>query len=286
MSTTTSGRKGSNNTTTSTTTTGTVSHLLQHQHTQEQSHIQQKHLKLQQQQAASVTAGQIIHRKGRAINKMDIIDRKVIHMTSGIIWIIKIIVHDTPGNSCHIMSDNKARISINIMNYSIASEFNMNIDIMIDSMEYSFTKMAYIKLKDIIEKFAQDDFDLTLHIKNCVKIQYISISLSINFRQHHRPKVLQQKLPGQLRHLPAKYYIKNWHNKVHNKIEKNIIQVDISIDILDSYRHFAQKGYTPPCHIESDISGFEWHFAIGIGIDYLEQIEVNNIDFRPQHLRL
>ena len=163
----------------------------------------------------------------------------VIHMTSEIIRIFKIIVHDTPGNACHIMSDNKARISINIMNYSIASEFNMNIDIMIDSVEYSFTKMVCIKLKDVIGKFAQDDFDLTLHIKNCVKTQYISISLSTNFVNIIDQKYYN-KIADNLVIFRQKYYIKNWHNRVHNKIEKNIIQVDISIDILDSYRHFAQ----------------------------------------------
>ena len=46
-------------------------------------------------------------------------------------------MHDNPGNSSHIISDNNMGININI---SIASELNMNIDIMIDNMQDSFTK--------------------------------------------------------------------------------------------------------------------------------------------------
>ena len=80
-----------------------------------------------------------------------------------------IIVHEHHGNSRHIISDNNMRIDI--MNHSIASEFkmNINIDIMIEHMQDSFTKVHNIKLKNILEKIKQADFDITLHIKNCGK---------------------------------------------------------------------------------------------------------------------
>ena len=74
-----------------------------------------------------------------------------------------IIVHEHPGNSHHIISDNN--MCINIMTHNIASKFNMNIDIVIDNMQDSFTKRANNKLKNILEMITHIDFDITLHIK-------------------------------------------------------------------------------------------------------------------------
>ena len=62
--------------------------------------------------------------------------------------IFEIIVHEHPGNSRHIISDNNMRI--NIMNHSIASEFNMNmnIDIMIDNMQDTFSEKGLHQAKE------------------------------------------------------------------------------------------------------------------------------------------
>ena len=48
-------------------------------------------------------------------------------------------------------------------------------------MQDRFTKELTVMLKNILEKIAQEDFDITSHIKNCVKTQYIRIILPSNF---------------------------------------------------------------------------------------------------------
>ena len=108
------------------------------------------------------------------VDIMTLNDRKVI------IQIIKITMQEYPGNSCHIMSDN-------IMNTYfkrciIASKFIMGKDIYImpNIVQDSFTKELNIQLKiTILEKITQADFDITLLIKNCGRVQHIHITQSI-----------------------------------------------------------------------------------------------------------
>ena len=66
---------------------------------------------------------------------------------------------------------------LRVMSDNIANEFE-SIGIMIESMQDSFTTKAYITSKSYTEGIAQDNFDITLHIKNCVK------SYSTRFRVH------------------------------------------------------------------------------------------------------
>ena len=67
----------------------------------------------------------------------------------------------------HLMSDN------------IDSEFR-SIDNVIKSVQDNFTNKRYITSKNYIEKIAQDNFDITLHIKNCVKSYNIRFKESID----------------------------------------------------------------------------------------------------------
>ena len=95
--------------------------------------------------------------------KVDIVtlnDREVI------IQIIKIIMQEYPGNSCHIISDNIIMANY-LRRYISASEFIMDIDnyIMFNYMQDSFTKEINIQLKIILEKITQVDFDINLLIE-------------------------------------------------------------------------------------------------------------------------
>ena len=100
-------------------------------------------------------------------------DREVINQ------IIKTIMQEYPGNSRHIMSDNIMRASTS-RDASSASEFIMDIDIYIlfSYLHDSFTKELTRQLKIILEKVTQVDFDITLLIENCGKVQHIYISQS------------------------------------------------------------------------------------------------------------
>ena len=105
-------------------------------------------------------------------------DREVI-----ITQIIKITMQENPGNSSHIMSDNFK--SIYFKRCIIASEFIMDKDICVTfiHLQNSFTRELIIQLKIILEKITQVDFDITLIIENCKRIQYtyiIDISDLIN----------------------------------------------------------------------------------------------------------
>ena len=51
---------------------------------------------------------------------------------------------------------------------------------MIENMQDSFTNELYITSKNNLEKIAQDNFDITLHIKNCVKNYSIRFKASID----------------------------------------------------------------------------------------------------------
>ena len=58
---------------------------------------------------------------------------------------------------------------------------DIDIYIMCNYMQDSFTKELNIQLKIILEKITQADFDITLLIKNCGEVQHINIILSIDF---------------------------------------------------------------------------------------------------------
>ena len=115
------------------------------------------------------------------------------------------IIHHINRAQSHNMSDNTTGINT----YHIASEFNIRIDIMIDSMQESFTRSSYIKSKIIIEENAQDIADHTLHIKNCWKIYYIkSIDNMDLIEQKYYSKSWFIKADS----MEQKYYIKNCHD--------------------------------------------------------------------------
>ena len=66
---------------------------------------------------------------------------------------------------------------------------------MIESMQDSFTNELYIMSKKHIEKIAQDNFDITLHIKTCVKSYSIRFKESIdNIEQKYYIKIGKAKL--------------------------------------------------------------------------------------------
>ena len=89
----------------------------------------------------------------------------------------------------HIISAESRNVSdttTSITTHKIASEFNVSIDIVIDSIQESFTTGSYIKLKNIIEDNAQD----TLNIRNCWKIHYIKSNDNIDLiEQKHNSKI-------------------------------------------------------------------------------------------------
>ena len=95
--------------------------------------------------------------------------------------IIKIIMQEHPGNSSHIMSDNIK--SIYLKRCIIASEFIMDSGIytLFIYLQDSFTRELIIQLKIILEKITQVDFDITLLIGNCERIQYVYINHLIDF---------------------------------------------------------------------------------------------------------
>ena len=185
-----------------------------------------------------------------------------------IIQIIKITVQEHPGNSCHIMSDNIT--SIYFKRCTIASEFIMDIDIYIlfIYMQDSFTKELIIQLKIILEKITQVDFDITLLIENCGRVQYIYISHIIDFvniikkrdaRKHHE-KILD---------IFTEEHIRSPHLGVYH-LKKVIIKFDIVLGILDIPGHFAQRGHQSPTVIRLDILDCEWHLAINIEYHMLD----------------
>ena len=120
--------------------------------------------------------------------------RKVINSTN-----VHIIHHINRAQS-HNTSDNTTGINTS----HIASEFS--IDIMIDSMQESFTTSTYSKLKNILEENAQDISDHTLYIKNCWKIYYIKSIDNIDL-------------------IKQKYYNKNWFIKADNIKQKYYIKI-------------------------------------------------------------
>ena len=79
--------------------------------------------KQQEHQLTSTSRRESQHHKGRTISRKVIREEKVSIMTLDdreVTTQIFEIMHEHPGNSCHIIRDNNARIS-NIMNHSIAT---------------------------------------------------------------------------------------------------------------------------------------------------------------------
>ena len=189
---------------------------------------------------------------------MTVNDREVI------IQITKIIMQEYPGNSCHIMSDNIRNIYFK--RCIIASEFIMGIDIYImpNIVQDSFTKELNIQLKIIIlEKITQADFDITLLIKNCGRVQHIHIIQPIDFvnifekkgHGRHLQRIFYTIMEKYIRHLPCGAY---------TNLKKSVITFDIFMDILDNSGHFAQRGHQSPSDSELDILDSERHLAINI----------------------
>ena len=203
---------------------------------------------------------------------MTLDDREVI------IQIIKIIMQEYPGNSCHIMSDN-ITMSIYLMNYISASEFIMDIYIyiMFDYVQDSFTKELNIRLKIILEKITQADFDITLLIQNCEGMQHINIIWSIDLVNIIKQKPYSEYLRD-TSYIIREKYIRSWHLGIHINFKKSITKFDIHMGVLDIPGHFAQRGHQSPSDIEMDISDFKWHFAINIEYHLLDFSSISGPD--------
>ena len=213
--------------------------------------------------------------KEKKVNIMTVNDREVI------IQIIEIIMQEYHGSLCHIMSDNI--MSIYFKRCIIASEFIMDIDIYIMSnyVQVSFTKELIIQLKIILEKFTPFGFDITLLIKNCGRVQYIYISQSINLvniiRKRHHIKYLEENSYNII-----EKSIKRSHLGVHLDLKKDIIKFDIITDILDFPGHLAQRGHQSPSDMELDIFDSKWHLAINIEYHLLDFSSIS----RPNYLSI
>ena len=186
-------------------------------------------------------------------------DREVI-----IIEIIMIIMQEHPGNSSHIMSDNSK--SIYLKRCIIASEFVMDIDIytLFIYLQDSFTKELIIQLKIILEKITQVDFDITLLIENCERIQHIYITYLIdllNIIKKRGSKHLEKIL-----YIFMEEHIRSVHLGAHINLKKVIIK----FDVLDNLGHLAQSGHQSPTVIKLDILDCEWHLAITVEYHILD----------------
>ena len=212
-------------------------------------------------------------------------DREVI-----ITQIIKIIMQEHPGNSSHIMSDNIK--SIYLKRCIIASEFVMDIDIyaLFICLQDSFTKELIIQLKIILEKITQVDFDITLLIENCERIQHVYITYLTDIvniikktDKNHHGKILDTFIEE---------HNKSHHPRVYH-LKKDLIKFDIILDILDILGHFAQRGHQSPIAIKLDIIA-EYHlldFSSISGPNHFSVTSAINLDiivnmerFRVIHL--
>ena len=175
------------------------------------------------------------------------------------------------------MSDNLQ--SIYFKRCIIASELIMDKDICVTFiyLQNSFTRELIIQLKTTLEKITQVDFDITLIIENCNRIQYtyiIDITDLINIieKEHiihlekephiyleenimkHMPNISQySKGPSSsfLKDLITSEGLRGSHLRAHN-LKKVINKSDIVFDILDIIRHFAQRGHQSPIIIKLD----------------------------------
>ena len=214
--------------------------------------------------------------------KVDIIeknDREVINQ------IIKIIVQDNPGNSVHIMSDNIK--SIYLQRCIIASEFRMDIynHYLFIYMQDCFTKELINQLKIILEKITPVDFDITLFIGNCIKIQQVHFTNLIDL-----VTIIKKRSSDHLEniiHIFMKGHIIVSHQREHLNLEKDI--VIIKFCTLHSLGHLAQRGHQSPtiikldfpASIKMDIIDFEYHiidFSSISGPNYLSITTAINLD--------
>ena len=237
-------------------------------------------------------------------------DREVI-----ITQIIKITMQEHPGNSSHIMSDNFK--SIYFKRCIIASEFIMDKDICVTfiHLQNSFTRELIIQLKIILEKITQVDFDITLIIENCKRIQYtyiIDIIDLINITEKesyisldeyirkHIPNISQYSKTSCSQGPPSSFIsdlitsegFRGSHLRAYN-LKKAIIKPDIVFDILDIIGHFSQRGHQSPTTIKLD-SIIEYHLLDSSSISRPNRFSVPsaiNIDiivnvekFRITHL--
>ena len=172
-------------------------------------------------------------------------DREVI-----IIQIIMIIMQEHPGNSSHIMSDNIKNIYLK--RCIIASEFVMDIDIyaLFICLQDSFTKELIIQLKIILEEITQVDFDITLLIENCERIQHVYITYLIDFVNIIKKK--DKSHQGRILDILIEEHNRSHHLGVYH-LKKNLIKFDIVLDISDILGHFARRGHQSPIVIKSDI---------------------------------
>ena len=199
-------------------------------------------------------------------------DREVI-----IIQIVMIIMQEHPGNSSHIMSDNSK--SIYPKRCIIASEFIMDIDIYIlfIYLQDSFTKELIAQLKIILEKITQVDFDITLFIENCERLQHVYITYLIDFVNINKEK--DKNHHGRILDILIEEHNRGHHLGIYH-LEKDLIKFDIVLDILDIFGHFAQRGYQSPIDITSDIFE-EYHlldFSSISGPNHLSVTSAINLD--------
>ena len=193
--------------------------------------------------------------------------------------IIKIIMQEHPGNSSHIMSD--YIMSIYFKRCILISKFVMDINIYIvsNSMQNSFTRELIIQLKIILEKITQVGFDITLLIEICKRIHHIYIIglidlVNIIKKKHSRH--LEKNI-----YITSEEHIRSSHSKAHN-IKKVIIKFDIVLSILDTLGHFAQRGHQSPTVIKLNIT-VEYHiidFSSIRGPNYLSIISAINLDIK------
>ena len=196
--------------------------------------------------------------------------QKVFNVNSADIRVIDLVTADRVRLMKHIGAHNHID---HLMSDSIPSEIS-RIAIMIESMQHSFTNKRYITSKNHIEKIAQDNFDITLHVKSCVK--------------NYSNDIMEQK-----------YYIKNWQNNV-DIIKQNYYNKNGYNNDIDGAKILHQNGYLNEKNNEEhsmdtqyliirhfafyivdsiDIAGFERHFAIYGHNDPFTFIEVIDTEF-------
>ena len=193
------------------------------------------------------------------------------------------------------------------------SKFVMGINIYIEpySMQDSFTRELIIQPKIILEKITQVDFDITLLIEDCERIQYTCIIDIIglvniikeeyinhlerdfyipseehimnhipNINKYARTSCCSQGPPSSfINELISSEGFRSSHLRAYN-LEKVIIKFDIVIGIMNTLGHFAQRGHQSPTVIKLNIT-VEYHvidFSSISGPNYLSITSVINLD--------
>ena len=114
------------------------------------------------------------------------------------------IIHYINRAQSHNMSDNTTGIT-----YHIASEFNINIDIVIDNMQESFTKQAYVKSKNILGGECTRHLRPHLAHQELLEIYYIKSIVNIDLIEQ---KYYNKSWIIEADNIKQKYYIKNGHD--------------------------------------------------------------------------